>query len=124
VPSANGQLGLPEQLGRAPAPQETASVLVSGFLVSGFLLSGFLVSGLGSDLPLSESLLSVLALPCLAPLFLKSVAYQPLPLSWNPAAVSIFENVSLPHSGQRVRTGAVTFCRYSFWKPQTEQRYS
>src|SRR6266436_6462494 len=50
--------------------------------------------------------------------FLKSVAYQPEPFSWNPAAVSILENVFFPHSGQTVFTGSVTFCRYSFWNAQ------
>jgi hypothetical protein len=59
-----------------------------------------------------------------APLFLKSVAYQPLPFNWNPAALSILQNVCLPHSGQTVRTGSLSFRRYSFWNPQDEQRYS
>ncbi len=60
----------------------------------------------------------------LTPLFLKSVAYQPLPFSWNPAALSILENVCRPHSGQTLRAGSLSFRRYSFWNPQEEQRYS
>jgi hypothetical protein len=31
---------------------------------------------------------------------LKSVAYQPLPLSWKPAAVSVFAYALLPQLGQ------------------------
>src|ERR1043165_9538928 len=59
-----------------------------------------------------------------APLFLKSVAYQPLPLSWKPAAVSSFWNVSLPHALHVVSGASLHFCRNSCWWPQLEQRYS
>src|SRR5688572_22234201 len=56
--------------------------------------------------------------------FLKSVAYQPLPLSWNPAAVSIFWNVGFPHEVQTVSGWSLHFWRNSCWWPQPEQRYS
>jgi hypothetical protein len=59
-----------------------------------------------------------------APPPLKSVAYQPLPFSWNPAAVTIFANVSWPHSVQRVCGASLSFWRNSCWWPQLEQRYS
>jgi hypothetical protein len=44
---------------------------------------------------------------------LKSVAYQPEPLSWKPAAVSCLENVGLPHSGQSVSGASAIFCKTS-----------
>jgi hypothetical protein len=59
-----------------------------------------------------------------APLFLKSVAYHPLPFNWNPAAVTIFVNVGLPHFVHTVRVASLTFCRNSCWWPQLSQRYS
>src|SRR6266480_7338938 len=127
--------GVPRYV-RTPAPLPTASDfdsdLLSDFL-SGFVsdfapvfASGF-ASGFASAC--ASVFVSILSVPPvfaagLAPLFLKSVAYQPLPFSWNPAALSILENVCLPHSGQSVRTGSLSFCRYSFWNPQEEQRYS
>ncbi len=54
---------------------------------------------------------------------LKSLAYQPLPLSWKPAAVSNLFNDSLPHSGQVVSGASLIFRRNSFWNPQALQRY-
>jgi hypothetical protein len=59
-----------------------------------------------------------------APLFLKSVAYQPLPFNWKPAAVTIFEKVGLPHFVHTVRGASLTFSRNSCWWPQLPQRYS
>jgi hypothetical protein len=59
-----------------------------------------------------------------APPPLKSVAYQPLPFSWKPAAVTIFEKDSSPHFVQRVCGGSLSFCRNSCWWPHWEQRYS
>jgi len=49
---------------------------------------------------------------------LKSVAYQPEPLSWKPAAVSCLENVDLPHAGQSVSGASEIFCRTSLAWPQ------
>ena len=63
-------------------------------------------------------------LAAFVPLLRKSVAYQPLPLSWKPAALSNFLNVALPHEGQTLSGGSETFCRYSSWKPHSLQRYS
>lgn len=40
---------------------------------------------------------------------LKSVAYQPEPLSWNPAAVSCLLKVGLPHEGQVFKGGSEIF---------------
>ena len=57
-------------------------------------------------------------------LFRKSVTYQPLPFSWKPAAVSIFENVGFPHWVHTVSGASLTFCRNSCWCPQLSHRYS
>src|SRR5260221_12355559 len=114
--------GVP-RYGRTSAPLPTVSDFDSDFF-SGFV-SDF-VPGLVSDLvsDFASGLASPLSLPPEAvvllasgfsagfgPLFLKSVAYQPLPFNRNPAALSIFENVSLPHSGQSVRTRSRSFLR-------------
>src|SRR3979490_466220 len=133
-------LGGVPRFGRTFAPLPTVSDFDSD-LLSGFapgFVSG-LVSGLVSDLvsDFASGFASPLSLApwaggCwasgfaagFAPLFLKSVAYQPLPFNWNPAALSILENVCLPHFGHWVRIGSLSFCRYSFWKAQEEQRYS
>jgi hypothetical protein len=48
-----------------------------------------------------------------APLLRKSVAYQPLPFSWKPAALNIFENVACPQLGHTVSVGSLSFCRNS-----------
>jgi hypothetical protein len=58
------------------------------------------------------------------PLFLKSVAYQPLPFNWKPAAVTILVKAGLPHFVHTVRGASLTFCRNSCWCPQLSQRYS
>src|SRR6266571_2950787 len=115
--------GVP-RYGRTSAPLPMASDFDSD-LLSDFL-SGFVSDFASGFVSVFVSLLSVppLFAAGLAPLFLKSVAYQPLPFNWNPAALSILENVCLPHSGQSVRIGSLSFCRYSFWNPQEEQRYS
>jgi hypothetical protein len=49
---------------------------------------------------------------------LKSVAYQPEPLSWKPAAVSCLENVDLPQAGQSVNGSSAIFCKTSLAWPQ------
>jgi hypothetical protein len=49
---------------------------------------------------------------------LKSVAYQPEPLSWNPAAVSCLENVAVWQLGHSVNTGSDIFCKTSLANPQ------
>jgi hypothetical protein len=49
---------------------------------------------------------------------LKSVAYQPDPLSWKPAAVSCLLNVALPQAGQSVSGASEIFCRTSLAWPQ------
>jgi hypothetical protein len=56
--------------------------------------------------------------------FLKSVAYQPLPFNWKPAAEINLTYESLPHAGQTATGASFTFCRYSFSKLQDPQRYS
>jgi len=80
--------------------------------------------GLSDDSPDSP----LASLPDLAAGFapppLKSVAYQPLPLSWNPAADSSLLNVSLPQDGQTVSFGSECFWRNSSWKPHSEHLYS
>jgi len=55
---------------------------------------------------------------------LKSVAYQPLPLSWKPAAVTIFEKVALPQRVHTVSGASLTFWRNSCWWPHSAHRYS
>jgi hypothetical protein len=52
------------------------------------------------------------------PPLLKSVAYQPEPLSWKPGADNCLENDGLPHCGQSVNAGSEIFCKWSFAKPQ------
>jgi hypothetical protein len=54
----------------------------------------------------------------------KSVAYQPEPLSWKPAAVSCFLNASALQDGQEVSTGSEIFCSTSCAWPQDSQRYA
>jgi hypothetical protein len=49
---------------------------------------------------------------------LKSVAYQPEPLSWNPAAVSCLENAAVWQLGHSVSTGSEIFCKTSLANPQ------
>src|SRR3990167_882504 len=55
-----------------------------------------------------------------APLPLKSVAYQPEPLSWKPAAVTCLVNDSAPQAGQVLSTASDSFCNTSFAWPQAE----
>src|SRR5262245_41627087 len=55
---------------------------------------------------------------------LKSVAYQPLPLSWKPAAVRSLLKRGLPQSGQSVSGESDSFCSASSLCPQAPQRYS
>ncbi len=87
-----------------------------------FAASAFAASPAATGLPLLAP--SSVFATGLLPLFLKSVAYQPEPFNWNPAAVNIFWNVSLPQLVQMVSRGSLTFCRNSFWNPQSLQRYS
>src|SRR5947209_18242383 len=56
--------------------------------------------------------------------FLKSVAYQPEPLSLNPAAETSLVSVSLWHAGQVMSRGSVIFCSASCSFPHDAQRYS
>jgi hypothetical protein len=49
---------------------------------------------------------------------LKSVAYQPEPLSWKPAAVSCLLNVAAPQAGHSVSGASEIFCRTSLAWPQ------
>lgn len=55
---------------------------------------------------------------------LKSVSYQPLPLSLKPAAEIFFENSGCWHSGQSVKGASLNFCKTSFPKPHDLQTYS
>ena len=56
------------------------------------------------------------------PLFLKSVTYQPDPLSWNPAAVTCLAYVDCPHDGHWVSGASDIFCSTSCSWPQFEHR--
>ncbi len=42
---------------------------------------------------------------------LKSVAYQPLPFNWKPAAVKALPKALLPHAGQVSMGASLIFCR-------------
>jgi hypothetical protein len=53
-----------------------------------------------------------------APPPLKSVAYQPDPLSWKPAAVNCLRNEAAPQAGQSVSGASDIFCRTSLACPQ------
>src|SRR5689334_20614800 len=64
-------------------------------VASDFVASGLLSAGLSAD-GFSDDLL---------PPPRKSVAYQPLPFNWKPAAETSFCSASLPHAGQ-VTSGA------------------
>jgi hypothetical protein len=48
----------------------------------------------------------------------KSVAYQPDPLSWKPAAVSCLPKVAAPQAGQTVSGSSEIFCSTSLAWPQ------
>ena len=78
-----------------------------------------LVSDFESDLPSAG-----LASPALASSGLawvpprKSVAYQPEPLSWKPAAVTCLVNAEAPQAGHSVSGASDIFCRTSLLCPQ------
>src|SRR6267142_993432 len=91
------------------------SVLVSGF-ASG--LDSVLLSVLVSALVSAFLSADFFAAP------LKSVAYQPVPLSWKPAAESCLRYSGLPQAGHTESGASDTFCRCSSWCPQIAQRYS
>jgi hypothetical protein len=90
--------------------------------------AGVLGAGAGDEADDSDGLASAGLLLSEAPLAgagagalpepLKSVAYQPEPLSWKPAAVSCFLNAAAPQAGQTVRTGSEIFCKTSLLSPQ------
>jgi hypothetical protein len=82
--------------------------------VSEGLTAGAAVSVAGAG---ALSLLSALAGAALAPP-LKSVAYQPEPLSWKPAAVSCLVKDGLLQTGHTLRGGSDIFCKWSLAKPQ------
>ena len=52
----------------------------------------------------------------------KSVAYQPDPFSWKPAAVTCFEKLSAPQAGQTVSGASDSFCSTSLAWPQAPHR--
>ena len=85
--------------------------------VSAGLAAGAAVSVEGAGVLTWLSLLSVLAGAVFAPP-LKSVAYQPEPLSWKPAAVSCLVNEGLPQAGHTLSGGSDIFCKWSLAKPQ------
>ena len=89
----------------------------------GFGLGRLLAGAVGGLVLASVSVLSCFAAG-FAPLFLKSVAYQPVPFNWKPAAVTILLNARLPHFGQLVSGASLMRCRNSFWNPHLPQRYS
>src|SRR5262245_45112488 len=54
----------------------------------------------------------------------KSVTYQPLPFSWNPAALMSLLIAGSPQAGQSFRGASDSFCRTSFLCPQLAHWYS
>src|SRR5437764_1521113 len=58
------------------------------------------------------------------PELLKSVAYQPLPLSWKPTAEMSLASAGLLHSGQVESGASESFCSISSSCPPAPQRYS
>jgi hypothetical protein len=74
----------------------------------------------GSLLPLAPLLL--LAAAGALPLFRKSVTYQPLPLSWKPAAVTCLRKVSLLHWGHTDSGGSEILRNISCAKPHDSHR--
>lgn len=52
------------------------------------------------------------------PLPLKSVAYQPDPFNWNPAAVTCFLKAGLAQEGQTSSGASDIFCNTSLANPQ------
>lgn len=82
------------------------------------------VSPLGEDvdslLPVAPPLL--LAAAGALPLLRKSVTYQPLPLSWKPAAVTCLRKVSLLHSGHTDKGGSEILRNISCAKPHDSHR--
>jgi len=52
------------------------------------------------------------------PPFLKSVAYQPVPLSWKPGALNCLLQLSCPHAGHFVWGVSDIFCSTSLAWPQ------
>ncbi len=82
-----------------PALVDTASLAGAGVAAAGAALES-VGAGLGAPDPL------------------KSVAYQPAPLSWNPAAVTCFLNAGCAHEGQSTKGASESFCSTSLAKPQ------
>ena len=95
----------------ATQPLQAEVALVSElFLVSVFLAGASQLSFLLSDFVDVDSL--SLAILRLSPV-LKSVSYQPLPLSRNLGADSCFFSEASPHSGQSSNLGSLIFCSAS-----------
>lgn len=44
----------------------------------------------------------------------KSVTYHPVPLSWNPAAVTCLASAGFPQAGQSVKGASEIFCKASW----------
>src|SRR6185436_14873420 len=103
--------------GRISARPQSVVVEVDAGLVSVF------VSDLVSVLVSVFSVFSVFFSAGFFAGALKSVAYQPLPLSWKPAALNCFCSAGLPQAGHSVSGGSLTFCRASCSSPHSAQRY-
>ena len=84
-----------------------AATGVAGAGAAAGAASGALAGLLSLVLAVAELLSVVDFLP------LKSVAYQPVPLSWKPGAVSCLEKLACWHSGHAVNGASDIFCRTS-----------
>jgi hypothetical protein len=89
---------------------------VSAFPLFAVLSAAF--DSLLSALPGAVVSPSVLAPGLASDLFLKSVTYQPVPLSRNPAADTSFCNVAVLQTGQMVSGGSEIFFKTSSRLPQ------
>jgi hypothetical protein len=72
----------------------------------------------GADVAGASLLDGATAVEGALPLPLKSVAYHPDPLSWNPAAVTCFLNSGLLQEGQTSSGASDIFCNTSLANPQ------
>jgi len=100
-------------LGAAVPPPEGVVDVAEG-------VAALLVSPAGDELaaPSVAAPVSVDDPDALLPPSRKSVTYQPLPLSWKPAAVTCLENASAWQDGQTVNSGSDIFRNTSLAKPQ------
>ena len=80
-------------------------------------LAGAAVVSLGAAAPSAAAVGAAAAVELALPP-LKSVAYQPEPLSWKPAAVNCLLKLAWPQLGHSDNKGSEIFCNTSLANPQ------